>query len=145
MPQRSTLGLPCAGRSTWASRMASVSVLIAIQPGCAFFLENHAICVTRRTSFVRTPKFAIGERPMKLENKQYRARGGWLPYLEIAVGTYFLGMVVFAITTFNFLSIPFLALFVFGYYWAGFTTLYQEHQNRLRWLRARNLELARQA
>ena len=25
------------------------------------------------TSFVRTPKFAIGERPMKLENKQYRA------------------------------------------------------------------------
>src|ERR1017187_367828 len=74
-----------------------------------------------------------------------RARGGWLPYLEIAVGTYFLGMVVFAITTFNFLSIPFLALFVFGYYWAGFTTLYQEHQNRLRWLRARNLELARQA
>jgi hypothetical protein len=34
---------------------------------------------------------------------------------------------------------------VFGYYWAGFTTLYQEHQNRLRWLRARNLELARQA
>ena len=25
------------------------------------------------TSFVRTPKFAIGDRPMKLENKQYRA------------------------------------------------------------------------
>ncbi len=54
-------------------------------------------------------------------------------------------MMVFAITTFNFLSIPFLALFVFGYYWAGFTTLYQEHQSRLRWMRARNLELARQA
>jgi cellulose synthase/poly-beta-1,6-N-acetylglucosamine synthase-like glycosyltransferase len=97
------------------------------------------------TGFVRTPKFAIGERPMKLENKRYRARSGWLPYLELAVGTYFLGMVVFAITTFNFLSIPFLALFVFGYYWAGFTTLYQEHQSRLRWMKARNLELARQA
>src|ERR1039457_1797739 len=80
------------------------------------------------TSFVRTPKFAIGERPMKLENKQYRARSGWLPYLELAVGTYFLGMVIFAITTFNFLSIPFLALFVFGYYWAGFTTLLLEHE-----------------
>jgi cellulose synthase/poly-beta-1,6-N-acetylglucosamine synthase-like glycosyltransferase len=97
------------------------------------------------TSFVRTPKFAIGERPMKLENKQYRARSGWLPYLELAVGTYFLGMVIFAFTTFNFLTIPFLALFVFGYYWAGFTTLYQEHQSRLRWMRARNLELARLA
>jgi cellulose synthase/poly-beta-1,6-N-acetylglucosamine synthase-like glycosyltransferase len=97
------------------------------------------------TSFVRTPKFAIGGAPMKLENKQYRARSGWLPYLEIAFGTYFLGMIVFAITTFNFLSIPFLSLFVFGYYWAGFTTLYQEHQKRLQWLQARNLELARQA
>ena len=59
--------------------------------------------------------------PMKLENKKYRRRSGWLPYLEIAVGTYFLGMVVFAIDTFNFLSIPFLVLFVGGYYWAGFS------------------------
>ena len=73
-----------------------------------------------------------------------RAAAGCLTWRS-RVGTYFLGMVVFAITTYNFLSIPFLALFVFGYYWAGFTTLYQEHQSRLRWLKARNLELARQA
>jgi cellulose synthase/poly-beta-1,6-N-acetylglucosamine synthase-like glycosyltransferase len=97
------------------------------------------------TSFVRTPKFAIGEKQVKLENKKYRARSGWLPYVEIAVGTYFLGMTIFAISIYNFLSIPFLLLFVFGYYWAGFGTLYQEHQSRLRWLKARNLELARQA
>ena len=97
------------------------------------------------TSFVRTPKFAIGEKQVKLENKKYRARSGWLPYAEIAVGTYFLGMSIFAVTIYNFLSIPFLLLFVFGYYWAGFSTLYQEHQSRLRWLKARNLELARQA
>jgi hypothetical protein len=31
-----------------------------------------------------------------------------------------------------------------GYYWAGFGTLYQEYQGRLRWLKQRNLELARQ-
>src|SRR4051794_23808891 len=95
------------------------------------------------TSFVRTPKYAIGERQVKLENKQYRRRSGWLPYLELGFGTYFLGMVIFAITTYNFLSIPFLMLFVFGYYWAGFSTLYQEHQSRLAWMKARNLELAR--
>ena len=97
------------------------------------------------TSFVRTPKFAIGEKPMKLQNKKYRARSGWLPYLEIAVGTYFLAMTIFAISIYNFLSLPFLLLFVFGYYWAGFSTLYQEHQSRLQWLKARNLELAKQA
>src|SRR5215471_18129321 len=55
-----------------------------------------------QTSFVRTAKFAIGEKPMKLENKKYRRRSGWLPYMEIAVGTYFLVMMVFAISISNF-------------------------------------------
>ena len=54
-------------------------------------------------------------------------------------------MIVFAIQTYNFFSIPFLALFVFGYYWAGFGTLYQEHQGRLQWLKQQKLALARQA
>jgi hypothetical protein len=54
-------------------------------------------------------------------------------------------MVVFAIQTFNFFSIPFLTLFVGGYYWAGFGTLYQEYQGRLQWLKQQKLALARQA
>lgn len=94
-----------------------------------------------QTSFARTPKYAIGGQTVRLENKKYRGKSGWLPYLEIAVGTYFLGMIAFAIDSNNFLSIPFLSLFVGGYYWAGFSTLYQEHQLRLRWLRQRRLEL----
>ena len=97
------------------------------------------------TAFARTAKYAIGDRPVNLEVKKYRRRSGWLPYLEIAVGTYFAAMVIFAIETYNFFSIPFLALFVFGYYWAGFGTLYQEYQGRLRWLKQQRLALARQA
>ncbi|MGA2580762.1 MAG: cellulose synthase family protein [Bryobacteraceae bacterium] len=93
------------------------------------------------TGFVRTPKYAIGGQPMNLENKKYRRKSGLLPYIEIAVGTYFLAMIVFAIETYNFFSIPFLLLFVAGYYWAGWGTLYQEQQTRLRWLRQRRLEL----
>ena len=53
-------------------------------------------------------------------------------------------MMVFAIQTYNFLAIPFLLLFVCGYYWAGFGTLYQEHQVKLRWMKQQRLELARQ-
>jgi cellulose synthase/poly-beta-1,6-N-acetylglucosamine synthase-like glycosyltransferase len=99
------------------------------------------------TSFVRTPKFAIGEHPVKVEAKRYRRRSGWLPYAEILVGTYFLAMVIFAIRTYNLLTVPFLLLFVFGYYWAGFGTLYQEQQGRLRWMKQQRLALqaARQA
>ena len=46
-------------------------------------------------------------------------------------------MVGFAIDTFNFLAIPFLLLFVGGYYWAGFSTLWQEYQGKLAFERAR--------
>src|SRR5581483_2209740 len=78
-----------------------------------------------RTSFVRTPKYAIGDRPVNLETKKYRRKSGLLPYIEIAIGSYFVLMIAFAIDTYNFFSIPFLLLFVAGYYWAGFGTLYE--------------------
>ncbi len=93
------------------------------------------------TAFARTPKYAIGDRPVNLEVKKYRRRSGWLPYIEILFGMYFAAMVVFAIETYNFFSIPFLALFVCGYFWAGFGTLYQEHQGRLRWLKQHELAM----
>src|SRR5712692_4685853 len=94
-----------------------------------------------KSGFVRTPKYAIEGRPVNLETKKYRRKSGWLPYFEIGVGTYFLGMVAFAIESNNFLAIPFLLLFVAGYYWAGFETLYYESQGRLRWTQQRHLEL----
>jgi cellulose synthase/poly-beta-1,6-N-acetylglucosamine synthase-like glycosyltransferase len=97
------------------------------------------------TAFARTPKYAIGDRPVNLEVKKYRRRSGWLPYIEILVGSYFAVMVAFAIETYNFFSIPFLMLFVCGYYWAGFGTLYQEQQGRLRWLKQQRLAAVRQA
>ena len=95
-----------------------------------------------QTSFARTPKYAIGDGTKKVQHAQYRRRSGWLPYAELAVGSYFLYMVEFAIETWNFPAIPFLLLFVAGYYWAGFTTLYQEYQGRLEWRRQRERELA---
>ncbi|MBL8214381.1 MAG: glycosyltransferase family 2 protein [Bryobacterales bacterium] len=93
-----------------------------------------------QTSFVRTPKFAIGEKKMQVTQKKYRSRSGWLPYLELAFGSYFLFMVAYAIETYNFLAVPILLLFVGGYYWAGISTLWQEYQDRLRWEAAQQME-----
>ena len=93
-----------------------------------------------QTAFARTPKYAIGERKTKLQNVKYRRRSGWLPYAELAVGTYFVLMIGYAIDTWNYLAIPFLLLFVAGYYWAGLTTLYQEYHGKLQWIRQRRLE-----
>ena len=96
-----------------------------------------------QTGFARTAKYAIdGVQKDQTKNVQYRRRSGWLPYAELAVGTYFLGMVVFAIESFNFLAIPFLMLFVGGYYWAGCTTLWEEYQGKLAWERQQALAFA---
>src|SRR5262245_59074164 len=96
----------------WKRSVLMLPMLMAI--GVALTIINTRAVLEAlfgvQTSFVRTPKFAIGDRPMKLENKKYRRRSGWLPYIELACGTYFLGMIVFAIQTYNFLSIPFLSL-----------------------------------
>ncbi len=93
-----------------------------------------------QTSFARTPKYAVGEAKTKLQNVKYRKRSGWLPYAELAVGSYFILMIGYAIDTWNYLAIPFLLLFVSGYFWAGFTTLWQEYQGRIQWQRQRRIE-----
>ena len=117
--------------------LMAVGVALTVINTCAVLEALFGV----QSAFVRTPKFAIGSRPMNLETKKYRRKSGWLPFIEIGIGTYFIGMIIFAITTYNFPSIPFLALFVGGYYWAGFGTLYQDYQHRLRWLRESRLEL----
>lgn len=94
-----------------------------------------------KSGFVRTPKYALGSGQTRIETMKYRRKSGILPFLEIAVGTYFLGMTAFAIDVYNFFSIPFLLLFVAGYYWAGFGTLIQEYRDRLRMARRRELDL----
>jgi cellulose synthase/poly-beta-1,6-N-acetylglucosamine synthase-like glycosyltransferase len=95
--------------------------------------------VGHQTAFARTPKYAIGGQKVKLANVQYRRRSGWLPYMEIAAGTFFVGMIYYAIESYNFLAIPFLLLFVGGYYWAAFTTLWDEYQGKLAFERAQAL------
>jgi hypothetical protein len=97
------------------------------------------------SAFARTPKYAIaGDKKVKIKATKYRRRSGWLPFAELAVGTYFLAMIAWAIDAYNFLAVPFLLLFVAGYYWAGFSTLWDEYQGKLRWQKAQAEALAGQ-
>jgi cellulose synthase/poly-beta-1,6-N-acetylglucosamine synthase-like glycosyltransferase len=130
---------------TWKRSILLLPMLIAAGIGLTI-INTRAVLEALlgvQTAFARTPKYAVGDRPVNLEVKKYRWRSGWLPYAEILVGVYFVVMIVFAIQTYNYFAIPFMVLFVFGYWWAGFATLYQEHQGRLKWLQERRLELAR--
>ena len=130
---------------TWKRAFLLLPMLMAVGIGLTL-INTRAVLEALfgvETSFVRTPKFAIEgtAQAARVEEKKYRRRSGWLPYAEIGVGCYFVMMVIFAITTYNFLAVPFLSLFVAGYFWAGLSTLYAEHQSRLRFNRQQKLQL----
>jgi len=135
---------------TWKRSLVLMPTLIAAGIGLTVINSRAVLEAFLRipTGFVRTAKYAItGNRPAGVEQTTYRRKSGLLPYVEILLGTGFLLIVVFAIETYNFLAVPFLALFVGGYYWAGFGTLLDEYRARLRWQRdmARRIAPARAA
>ena len=88
----------------------------------------------KQSGFVRTPKYAPRASGGPLE-VAYRRRSGWLPFAEIGMGIGFLAIVYYCIDVMNFLALPFLLVFVCGYFWAGFSTLWQEQKARLRFER----------
>jgi hypothetical protein len=128
---------------TWKRSLALMPALMAA--GVALTVINTKAVLEAlfgiKSGFVRTPKYAVDDRMVKIENTTYQRRSGWLPYVELAIGGYFVYMTAFAIETWNFPAVPFLLLFVAGYWWAGISTLYQEFQGRQRFERERALAL----
>ena len=84
-----------------------------------------------KSPFARTPKYRVVARGERVRATQYRRRGGWIPALEIAIGSYFLAAVVYAVDSRNFATAPFLALFVLGYYYTGLVSLAQDYWETL--------------
>jgi hypothetical protein len=126
---------------SWWKAIAFVPMLMAA--GVALTVSNSKGVLEAlfgiQSSFARTAKYAIGKQRVKLRSAAYRRRSGWLPFIELAIGAYFAYMIDFAIETYNFFAIPFLLLFVCGYWWAAFTTLYEEYRDKLQWQRARKM------
>jgi cellulose synthase/poly-beta-1,6-N-acetylglucosamine synthase-like glycosyltransferase len=97
------------------------------------------------SEFVRTPKYRIesqsasgqpGAVVQPIANtwsrKSYRNRAGWMPYIEVGLGLYFVSTIVYAIQNENYATVPFLFLFVWGYLYTGMMSLGQAHFERLR-------------
>lgn len=129
---------------TWWKSIAFLPMLMGA--GVALTVSNSKGVIEAllgiKTSFARTAKYAVGTERARIRPVEYRRSSGLLPYIELVIGTYFVFMVEFAIETYNFFAIPFLLLFVCGYYWAGLSTIYQEHRGRAAWQRTRKLARA---
>ncbi|QHS52097.1 cellulose synthase family protein [Edaphobacter sp. 12200R-103] len=78
-----------------------------------------------QSAFARTPKYRVNKKGEKSQAKKYRKRLGIIPWIELAIGSYFALTVWYAISTENYFTVPFLVLFVFGYWYTGLLSLLQ--------------------
>lgn len=78
-----------------------------------------------QSAFARTPKYRVNKKGEKSQAKKYRKRLGIIPWIELAIGCYFALTVWYAFTTENYFTMPFLILFVFGYWYTGLLSLLQ--------------------
>ena len=78
-----------------------------------------------KSSFKRTPKYRVQSKADKVMGQKYRRRLGLVPWLELLVGAYFVLTCVYAYTSGNYWTIPFLLLFVLGYWYTGLMSLLQ--------------------
>jgi cellulose synthase/poly-beta-1,6-N-acetylglucosamine synthase-like glycosyltransferase len=81
--------------------------------------------VGKQTAFARTPKYRVESKKDKVGAKKYRKRLGWVPWIELLIGTYFALAVFYAIDNENYFTVPFLLLFVVGYWVTGMMSLLQ--------------------
>jgi cellulose synthase/poly-beta-1,6-N-acetylglucosamine synthase-like glycosyltransferase len=82
--------------------------------------------VGKQTAFARTPKYSVqqkGERSKAAP--KYRKRLGIIPWIELAIGSWFVYMVWYAMNSMNYITVPFMCLFVLGFYYTGLMSLLQ--------------------
>jgi cellulose synthase/poly-beta-1,6-N-acetylglucosamine synthase-like glycosyltransferase len=84
-----------------------------------------------KSSFKRTPKYRVQSRKDRAFGQKYRRRLGLVPWLELLVGAYFALMCWYAYSSENYWTIPFLILFVLGYWYTGLMSLLQGRFDRL--------------
>ena len=81
--------------------------------------------VGKQTAFARTPKYRVESKKDRVGSKKYRKRLGWVPWVELLIGTYFASTIYYAVENENYITVPFLLLFVVGYWYTGLMSLLQ--------------------
>jgi len=112
---------------TWPRAFLYLPFLMALGIGLTITNTRAVLeaLVGKQTAFARTPKYRVESRKDKVGAKKYRKRLGWVPWVELMIGTYFASTVYYAIANENYITVPFLLLFVVGYWYTGLMSLLQ--------------------
>ncbi len=111
---------------TWYKRLLYLPFLMSL--GIGLTLTNSRAVLEAlfgiQSSFKRTPKYRVEKRGEKsAAATKYRKRLGIVPWLELVIGTYFALTIWYAVANDSFFTVPFLLLFVVGYWYTGLLSL----------------------
>src|SRR5438309_1267619 len=112
---------------SWPRALLYLPFLMALGIGLTITHTKAVIeaLIGKQTAFARTPKYRVESKQDKVGATKYRKRLGWVPWLELLIGTYFAATVYYAIDNENYITVPFLLLFVLGYWYTGLMSLLQ--------------------
>jgi cellulose synthase/poly-beta-1,6-N-acetylglucosamine synthase-like glycosyltransferase len=112
---------------TWGRSLLYLPLLMALGIGLTITNTRAVLeaLVGKQTAFARTPKYRVESKKDRVGLKKYRKRLGWVPWIELAIGCYFASTVYYAIENENYFTVPFLLLFVIGYWCTGLMSLLQ--------------------
>ncbi|HEV2134929.1 MAG TPA: cellulose synthase family protein [Terracidiphilus sp.] len=86
-----------------------------------------------KSAFARTPKYRVAKKGEKsVGARKYRKRLLLAPWIELALGAYFLLAILYTFSNQNYFTAPFLILFVVGYWYTGLMSLLQGRFERWR-------------
>jgi len=110
---------------TWPRALLYLPFLMAL--GIGLTLTNTLAVIEalvgKQSAFARTPKYRVENKQDKIGRTQYRRRLGWIPWVELLIGSYFATTVYYALQNENYITVPFLLLFVVGYWFTGLMSL----------------------
>jgi cellulose synthase/poly-beta-1,6-N-acetylglucosamine synthase-like glycosyltransferase len=111
----------------WLRSLLYLPLLMALGIGLTITNTRAVLeaLIGKQTAFARTPKYRVESKKDKVFGTKYRKRLGWIPWIELLIGTYFALAVLYAIDNENYFTVPFLLLFVIGYWCTGLMSLLQ--------------------
>jgi cellulose synthase/poly-beta-1,6-N-acetylglucosamine synthase-like glycosyltransferase len=116
----------------WTRTFLLLPFLMAL--GIGLTLSNSKVVMEallgRKSGFARTPKYRVESRKDRVRSSQYRRGPGWMPWVELLIGGYFAATIHYAVTNENFITVPFLCLFVLGYWYTALVALLQGSMSR---------------
>jgi len=112
---------------TWPRAILYLPFLMALGIGLTVTNTRAVLeaLIGKQSAFARTPKYRVESKKDVVRSTQYRRRLGWVPWLELLIGSYFALTVYYALENENYLTVPFLMLFVVGYWYTGLMSLLQ--------------------